>query len=536
MLTSNIRSYKGLFRAASVMVIILISSLGFLSNASAHAEIVDSYPTAGSELSEGPSKITLTWSEEITTDKSQIKIIDSLGDVQDSEFSLENSNDRSIATLLLDDNLPNGSWSITWKVVSADGHLVGGLVPFSVGTADEAVFTDYSVDDSYIITSSNSRLDRGVEAVSWILLLISAGLLLGSSYFISALMAVLCLILVASRMLAFEQEMGSFFIEIGEARSSLMVGVSAVIIILGSLIKKKVMFFVFTGLIVFSLQGVFSGHHLDLRKDGLVLLVSLAHFLHILAGAIWFTAVLALATNRTLVNVLRTRWLATKALFLLVVAGPILALSLIIPVWSSSGVRWLVILGIKTFLVFLAAMVGFIHHRKSSKSRDEISAELIDPRAWRNSLGLQIGIFISILLVSAALTSSNPPVIDERLSIVYSDDLEGEVTDLNTTDSAIISFSGGYIAELTYPNVLNSSEWLLSFTSEIGESQPESIKLEAMNPEAGLSGVIIELSRTVENNYIGAAKLPVSGSWHIHADFFVDQFTQEHGMIKVEVK
>ena len=76
----------------------------------------------------------------------------------------------------------------------------------------------------------------------------------------------------------------------------------------------------------------------------------------------------------------------------------------------------------------------------------------------------------------------------------------------------------------------------MSFTSEIGESQPESIKLEAMNPEAGLSGVIIELSRTVENNYIGDAKLPISGSWHVHADFFVDQFTQEHGMIKVEVK
>ena len=536
MLTSNVRSFTGLFRAAWVTLIILISSLGFLSNASAHAEIVDSYPTAGSELSEGPSKITLTWSEEITTDKSQIRIIDSLGEVQDSEMSLENSNGRTIATLTVDEKLPNGSWSVTWKVVSADGHLIGGLVPFSVGIVDEAVVTDYSVDDSSIITSSNSRLDRGVEAATWILLLISAGLLLGGSYFISALISGICLILVGARMLAFEQEMGSFFIEIGEARSSLMVGASAVIIILGSLIKKKIMFFVFTGLIVFSMQGVFSGHHLDLRKDGLVLLVSLAHFLHIFAGAIWFTAVLALATNRTLVNVLRTRWLATKALFLLVVAGPILALSLIIPVWSSSGVRWLVILGIKTFLVFLAAMVGFIHHRKSSKSRDEISADLIDPRAWRNSLGLQIGVFISILLVSAALTSSNPPVIDERLSIVYSDGLEGEVTDLDTTGSTIISFSGGYTAELTYPNEINSSEWVLSFTSEIGESQPESIKLEAMNPEAGLSGVIIELSRTVENNYIGDAKLPISGSWHIHADFFVDQFTQEHGMIKVEVK
>lgn len=536
MLTSNVRSFTGLFRAASVTVIILISSLGFLSNASAHAEIVDSYPIAGSVLTEGPNKVTLTWSEEITTDKSQIRIIDSLGEVQDSELSIENTNGSTIATLLLYDNLPNGGWSVTWKVVSADGHLVGGVVPFSVGIEDGAVIADYSVDGSSIITSSNSRLDRGVEAVSWILLLISAGLLLGGSYFISALSAVICLILVSSRLLAFEQEMGSFFIEIGEVRSSLMVGVSAVIIIVGLLIKKKVLPIVITGLIVFSLQGVFSGHHLDLRKDGLVLLASIAHFLHIFAGAIWFSAVVALASNRTLVNVLRTRWLATKALFLLVFAGPILALSLIIPVWGISGVRWLVILGVKTLLVFLAAMVGFIHHRKSSKSSNEISADLVDSGAWRNSLGLQIGIFISILLVSAALTSSNPPVIDERLSVAYSDDKEGEVIALDNTDRANINFSGGHIAELIYPNELNSSEWVLSFTSEMGESLPESIKLEAMNPDEGLSGVIIELSKTVENNYIGDAKLPIAGSWHIHADFFVDQFTQEHGMIKVEVK
>ena len=536
MLTSNVRSFTGLFRAAWVTLIILISSLGFLSNASAHAEIVDSYPTAGSELSEGPSKITLTWSEEITTDKSQIRIIDSLGEVQDSEMSLENSNGRTIATLTVDEKLPNGSWSVTWKVVSADGHLIGGLLPFSVGIVDEAVVTDYSVDDSSIITSSNSRLDRGVEAATWILLLISAGLLLGGSYFISALISGICLILVGARMLAFEQEMGSFFIEIGEARSSLMVGASAVIIILGSLIKKKIMFFVFTGLIVFSMQGVFSGHHLDLRKDGLVLLLSLAHFLHIFAGAIWFTAVLALATNRTLVNVLRTRWLATKALFLLVVAGPILALSLIIPVWSSSGVRWLVILGIKTFLVFLAAMVGFIHHRKSSKSRDEISADLIDPRAWRNSLGLQIGLFISILLVSAALTSSNPPVIDERLSTPYSDEIDnGVIIEGNTAVSSII-FSGGYSAELTYPVDLNSSQWEFTFNSDAPATLPDSITFEAMNPGAGLSGIIIELSKTMNNNYIADAKLPIAGSWHIHADFYIDQFTQEHGMIKVEVK
>jgi methionine-rich copper-binding protein CopC len=536
MLTSNIRFFTGLFRAASVTVIILIFSLGFLSNASAHAEIVDSYPVAGSELSEGPSKITLTWSEEITTDKSQIRIIDSLGEVQDSEMSLENSNGRTIATLSVDEKLPNGSWSVTWKVVSADGHLVGGLIPFTVGVLDGGDLSAYSVDDSSIITSSNSRLDRGVEAVTWIGLLISAGLLLGGSYYFSLLMSLITIILVSSRILAFEQEMGSFFTQIGEARAAIFVGLSAFIIFLGSLIKKKVSSFIIFGLIIFSLQGLFSGHHLDLLKDWLVLIASTAHFLHIFAGALWFTAVMALSVNRTLSSVLRTRWLATKALFLLAVAGPLLALSLIIPAWGSSGFDWLVMLGIKTLLVLIAAVVGFVHHRKSSKSSEEISADLIDPRAWRNSLVLQIVIFISVLLVSAALTTANPPVIDKRSSAPYSDEIDNGVRIEGNTAVSNILFSGGYSAELTYPTDLNSSQWELTFNSDEPAILPDSITVEAMNPGAGLSGIIIELSKTMNNNYIADAKLPIAGSWHIHADFYIDQFTKEHGMIKLEIK
>jgi methionine-rich copper-binding protein CopC/putative copper export protein len=535
MLTSIIRSFTGLFRAASVTVIILIFSLGFLSNASAHAEIVSSNPASGSVLVEGPDSITLSWSEEITTEASQIRVIDSFGVAQSSELELSVIEDRTTAVLTLSERLPAGNWSITWKIVSADGHLVSGLIPFTVGVLDGGDMTAYSVDDSSIITSSNSRLDRGVEAVTWIGLLISAGLLLGGSYYFSLLMSLITIILVSSRILAFEQEMGSFFTQIGEARAAIFVGLSAFIIFLGSLIKKKVSSFIIFGLIIFSLQGLFSGHHLDLLKDWLVLIASTAHFLHIFAAALWFTAVMALSVNRTLSSVLRTRWLATKALFLLAVAGPLLALTLIIPAWGSSGVDWLVILGIKTLLVLFAAVVGFVHHRKSSKSSEEISADLIDPRAWRNSLGLQIVIFISVLLVSAALTTVNPPVIDKRSSASYTNDIDNIVS--TEVNSAItnIQFSGGYSAEIVYPVDLNSSEWVLTF-NELPATLPEGIILEAMNPEAGLSGIIIELSKTMNNNYIADTKLPLAGIWHIHADFYIDQFTKEHGMIKLEIK
>jgi methionine-rich copper-binding protein CopC len=183
------KRYQGLiYQSAIFLLITFLTSFGGMSSAFAHAEIVSSNPASGSVLVEGPESITLSWSEEITTEASQIRVIDSFGVAQTSELKLSVIEDRTTAVLTLSERLPAGNWSITWRVVSADGHLVGGLIPFTVGVLDGGDMSAYSVDDSSIITSSNSRLDRGVEAVTWIGLLISAGLLLGSSYYFSLLM------------------------------------------------------------------------------------------------------------------------------------------------------------------------------------------------------------------------------------------------------------------------------------------------------------------------------------------------------------
>ncbi|GAA3321436.1 hypothetical protein GCM10020331_037270 [Ectobacillus funiculus] len=34
-------------------------------------------------------------------------------------------------------NIPDGAYSIHWKVISADGHPIQGVIPFHIGTAGE---------------------------------------------------------------------------------------------------------------------------------------------------------------------------------------------------------------------------------------------------------------------------------------------------------------------------------------------------------------------------------------------------------------
>jgi hypothetical protein len=131
-------------------------------------------------------------------------------------------------------------------------------------------------------------------------------------------------------------------------------------------------------------------------------------------------------------------------------------------------------------------------------------------------------------------------VVDERLSKLSKEiEINSEsVTAIERDSGGVISkieFSGGYMAELIYPANINSSYWELKFIGELPEVLPEMVSIEASNPEAGLSGFVLELAKDASGNYSSEVKLPVTGGWQLHIDFYIDQFTKEHAMIKLEV-
>ncbi|WP_327429943.1 copper resistance CopC/CopD family protein [Streptomyces sp. NBC_01236] len=121
---------RGLALLAGVLVLVLF---GGVSGASAHAALTGTDPQDGSVLKSAPRQITLTFSE-------------SVGLLDDSFRVLTPENRRvhtgapghaggrsDTARVTLPRGLGTGTFTVAWRVVSADSHPVSGAFTFSIG-------------------------------------------------------------------------------------------------------------------------------------------------------------------------------------------------------------------------------------------------------------------------------------------------------------------------------------------------------------------------------------------------------------------
>jgi copper transport protein len=106
----------------------LLSVLCFVTDVSAHASLVSSEPVDGSVLAQAPKTVLLRFNEAVTT--ADIKLIDAEGRARDD--AAVSAHDATIE-IRLPDNLPRGTQFVSYRVVSADGHPVGGSLVFSIG-------------------------------------------------------------------------------------------------------------------------------------------------------------------------------------------------------------------------------------------------------------------------------------------------------------------------------------------------------------------------------------------------------------------
>jgi copper transport protein len=96
-----------------------------------HATLLRSSPAANSHLAKAPESIRLVFSERIVPELSQI----TLGQPDGSATQLQVGTDaHDVHTLVgtVVGSLPSGRYKISWHVVSADGHPVGGTFAFSI--------------------------------------------------------------------------------------------------------------------------------------------------------------------------------------------------------------------------------------------------------------------------------------------------------------------------------------------------------------------------------------------------------------------
>ena len=106
------------------------------SAAGAHAYVVRTDPPAGALLKTAPDKVTVVWDEAITLGiggpRAALGVYAPNGKRADSGNVQHPVGDT--LTVALPHHLKDGTYTVGWKVTSADTHVVSGAFTFSIGT------------------------------------------------------------------------------------------------------------------------------------------------------------------------------------------------------------------------------------------------------------------------------------------------------------------------------------------------------------------------------------------------------------------
>ncbi|HKR08358.1 MAG TPA: copper resistance protein CopC [Gemmatimonadaceae bacterium] len=137
---STIVNRRAVYRAAIIASALTIAAVSARAAVLFHAALLRSSPTADAKLKRAPADIRLVFSEEVVPALSRIALIEPAGD----SIKLKVSNDpHDVHTLIgaVPLSSMDGKYSVYWRVVSADGHLVDGTFSFSVNGPAAATST-----------------------------------------------------------------------------------------------------------------------------------------------------------------------------------------------------------------------------------------------------------------------------------------------------------------------------------------------------------------------------------------------------------
>ncbi len=115
----------------------LVAVVGTAVPASAHAVLEGSDPAGGSSQPAAPSRVTLTFSESVTVNAGSITVISASGQRVD-DGAARHGQAGNEAVVGIRPGIDNGTYVVSWHVVSADSHPVSGGFFFGVGVAPDA--------------------------------------------------------------------------------------------------------------------------------------------------------------------------------------------------------------------------------------------------------------------------------------------------------------------------------------------------------------------------------------------------------------
>lgn len=145
---------KKILAGVAVTAAALVALVAGAGPAAAHASLESTSPGAGQVLAAPPGQVELTFSEPVEVSLGAVRVYDSNAE-RVEEGEVRHDGGDSVVQPLGD--LANGSYVVTWRVVSADGHPIHGAFTFQVG--------DVATGDTDALARRLLAADGGSEAV-----------------------------------------------------------------------------------------------------------------------------------------------------------------------------------------------------------------------------------------------------------------------------------------------------------------------------------------------------------------------------------
>ncbi len=154
---------------------------GAAAPAWAHAILERATPAGGTAIATAPTSITLGFSEPVRTDANSIRVIDTHGTRIDTGGAHGGAHGSDV-TVALKPGLPNGTYLVSWRVVSADSHPIAGGYAFGIGEAPAA-----GAAAAASATPKGSAVTGFTFGLARLVAFAGMALLLGAVFFLAAL-------------------------------------------------------------------------------------------------------------------------------------------------------------------------------------------------------------------------------------------------------------------------------------------------------------------------------------------------------------
>ncbi|MCR8644935.1 copper resistance protein CopC/CopD [Paenibacillus sp. N1-5-1-14] len=121
-------------KCAILMFILACMGMILPQGVSAHAVVLKTVPESNAQLVQSPPKISITFNERLEDGAFYIKLIDDKGKIVSDNKPIMLEDQTGIEVQV--PKLADGLYLVSYHVISADGHPVGGSFPFTIGESE----------------------------------------------------------------------------------------------------------------------------------------------------------------------------------------------------------------------------------------------------------------------------------------------------------------------------------------------------------------------------------------------------------------